>query len=113
MSTQRTEDYLQQRSGAGSYYETRYWPGSEVGLLPPVLNITAPSRNYSQRAGFMGLILNQVPHGRKLAQYENAAEPLPCPLCNAPYETLEHVILACPALAATRAEIEEVAPPSG
>jgi hypothetical protein len=47
MSTQKTEDYLQQRSEAGTYYETRYWPGSEVGLLPPVLNIIAPSCNYS------------------------------------------------------------------
>jgi hypothetical protein len=55
-----------------------------VGLLPPVLNIIAPSCNYSQQAGFMGLILDQVPHGRKLAQYENMTEPLPCPLCNAP-----------------------------
>jgi hypothetical protein len=109
MSTQKTGDYLQQRSEAGSYYETRYCPGSEVGLLPPVLNIIAPSCNYSQRAGFMGIILDQVPHGRKLAQYENATEPLPCPLCNAPYETLEHVILDCPALSATRAGIKEVA----
>jgi hypothetical protein len=109
MSTQKTEDYLQQRSEAGSYYETRYWPGSEVGLLPPVLNIIAPSCNYSQRAGFLGLILDQVPHGRKLAQYENMTEPLPCPLCNPPYETLEHVILDCPALSATRAAIKEVA----
>jgi hypothetical protein len=109
MSTQRTEDYLQQRSEAGTYYDTRYWPGSEVGLLPPVLNIIAPSCNYSQRASFMGLMLDQVPHDRKLAQYENMAEPLPCPLCNAPYKTLEHVILDCPALSATRAGIKEVA----
>jgi hypothetical protein len=109
MSTQKTEDYLQQRSEAGAYYETRYWPGSEVGLLPPVLNIIAPSCNYSQRASFLGLMLDQVPHGRKLAQYENMTEPLPCPMCNAPYETLEHVILACPALSATRAAIKEVA----
>jgi hypothetical protein len=98
MSTQRTEDYLQQRSEAGTHYATRYWPGSKVGLLPPVLNIIAPSCNYSQRASFMGLMLDQVPHGRKLAQYEKMAEPLPCPLCNAPYETLEHVLLDCPAL---------------
>jgi hypothetical protein len=67
MSTQQTEDYLQQQSEAGSHYVTRYWPGSEVGLLPPALNIIAPSRNYAQRAAFMGLILDQVPHGRKLA----------------------------------------------
>jgi hypothetical protein len=57
----------------------------------------------------MGLMLDQVPHGRKLAQYEKLDEPLPCPLCNAPYETLEHVLLDCPALAATRAEIKEAA----
>jgi hypothetical protein len=30
-------------------------------------------------------------------------------MCNAPYETLEHVILDCPALSATRAVIKEVA----
>jgi hypothetical protein len=109
MSTQKTDDYLQQRSKAGTYYETWYWPGSEVGILPPLLNIIAPSCNYSQRASFMGLMLDQVSHGRKLAQYENMTEPLPCPLCNAPYETLEHVILDCPALSATRAVIKEVA----
>jgi hypothetical protein len=57
----------------------------------------------------MGLMLDQVPHGRKLAQYENMTEPLPCPLCNASYETLEHVIFDCPALSATRAVIKEVA----
>jgi hypothetical protein len=54
--------------------------------------------------------LDYYHHGRgALEREENATEPLPYPLCNAPYETLEHVILDYPALAATRAEIKEVA----
>jgi hypothetical protein len=44
MSTQKTEDYLQQRSEAGSYYETRYWPGSDLTLTltPPPEIIKQP-----------------------------------------------------------------------
>jgi hypothetical protein len=116
-STRRAKRYLTKREAAGSYYPPGHWTGSQIGLLPTVLNILAPGRNYGLRASYLGIVYDQFPHGRKTAQYEKLEALNPCPLCDQP-DSLEHIILECENLHKTRLEVKHTSifrylPPGG
>jgi hypothetical protein len=106
VSTLRAERYLAKRKAAGSYYPPGHWTGSQSRLLPLVLNILAPGRNYGLRASYLGIVYDQFPHGCKTAQYEKLKAPNPCPLCDQP-DLLEHVVFECEKLHETRPEVKD------
>jgi hypothetical protein len=99
--------YLVERATTHDHYPVTYWPSSKVGLLPTVLDRLTPDWNLGYRASLLGIILDQIPRGRKTTKYKRLVEAHPYPLCQEP-NFLEH-ILCCEHLQETREEIQETA----
>jgi hypothetical protein len=86
------------------YYDPTYWARcGSVQLLRPVLNKLAGSRSSDLRSAYLCLVWDQVPTGRKKGLFACRGADS-CSLCGLP-DSLDHVVLRCPAFVNRRKKI--------
>ena len=71
----RAEAYFAKRAPT-SQSTPGFWQNSMIGMLSPTLDHVCPPRAADFRAAYF----DQIPHGRKKAQFDLLAEPLPLTL---------------------------------
>ena len=74
----RATEYLSRR-GKISQYPSDYWSKSCISLLGSVLAKLASGRMADTRVAYLRLIWDQIPHGRKKAQFNPNTQNV-CPL---------------------------------
>jgi hypothetical protein len=108
----KSNGYLQQRDAQTAnkdphqiqYYPLGYWSNSAIGLIKPVLDKLAGKRFFDLRVGFLNLIWDYIPTGRRKVMFLKKC-PDDCPLCGLP-DLLDHIVLRCASLNSIRQQIK-------